>query len=125
MMLISTSNITFTEGPLTFQNAHCVFPAAFIWRVSRLSFPFLGRLCIVTDLSDHTVSSFNHSTHLQGHLNFHSCAPVARILPTNILSRLNLTAYNGPSLTVPLIPLLQLPITGSYQVVSRLTYRGT
>src|ERR1700704_4531108 len=124
-MPISTSDITFLDAPFTSQNAHSVSPANFIWRVSRLSFPFLGRLSILTDLSDRPASPFNLSTHLNGHSNFHGRAPVACILPANLFSRLTPTAYNGPSLTVSLIPLPQLPIACSYQVVSCLTHRGT
>jgi hypothetical protein len=80
---------------------------------------------MLTDLSDHPVSPFNLSTHLKGYLNFHSCAPVAHILPANLFSRLTPTAYNGLSLRVLLIPLSQLPIACSDQVVSRLIHWGT
>lgn len=124
-MPVPTSDITFPDAPFTSQNAHSVSPANFIWQVSPLSFPFLGRLSILTDLSDRPASPFNLSTHLKGYLNFHGRAPVARILPANLFFRLTPTAYNGPSLTVSLIPLPQLPIACSYQVVSRLTHRGT
>src|SRR5712692_3367290 len=124
-MPIPTSDITFPDVPFTSQNAHSVSPANFIWRVSPLSFPLLGRLSILTDLSDRPASPFNLSTYLKGHLNFHGRTPVARILPANLFSRLTPIAYNGPSLTVSLIPLPQLPIVCSYQVVSRLIHRGT
>ena len=124
-MPVPTSDITFTDAPFTSQNAHSVSPANFIWRVSPLSFPLLGRLSILTDLSDRPASPFDLSTYQKGHLNIHGHAPVARILPANLFSRLTPTAYNGPSLTVSLIPLPQLPIACSYQVVSLLTHRGT
>jgi hypothetical protein len=61
-------------------------------------------------LLDRPASPFNLSTHLKGYLNFHGRAPVARIFPANLFSRLTPTGYNGPSLTVSLIPLPQLPI---------------
>jgi hypothetical protein len=124
-MPVSTSDITFPDAPFTSQNAQSVSPANFIWRVSRLSFPFLARLSILTDLSDRPASPFNLSTHLKGPLHFHGRAPVAHILPANPFSPLTPTACNGPSLTVAFIPLPQLPIAYSYQVFSCLTRRGT
>jgi hypothetical protein len=124
-MSVSISYIILPDALFTSQNAHSVFPAYFIWRVSRLSFPFLGRLSILTDLSDRSASSFNISTHLKGHFNFHGRAYVALILPANLFSHLTPAAYNGPSLMVTLIALPQLPIACSYQVLSRLTNTGT
>ena len=124
-MLVSTSNITFLDALFTSENTHSVSPANFIWRVPRLSFPFLSHLSMLTNLSDCPVSPSNLSTHLKGHLHFHGRAPVARILLANPFSPLTPTACNGPSLTVAFIPLPQLPIAYSYQVFSRLTRRGT